>query len=402
MVRVGLVSPYSYTYPGGVGRHVEALADELMSQGHDVRLMAPYDPDDRHARIAHRGARPERRPVPEHLISLGRTIGLPANGAVSNLAITPFAVSVLGRELRHGGYDVVHVHEPNAPFVSWFATETARVPLVGTFHAYSTSRFVNRFTASFLGARRLYNRMQVRIAVSEAARWTAERFYGGRYRLIPNGVDLTQAPDDPVAASEQLRLLFVGRADARKGLPILLRSFEALRAAGVDASLKVVGATPEEVEPYLLDDEGIEIAGRVSEPEKWRLLHEADLLCAPSLGGESFGMVLTEAFAAGTPVVASDIAGYRDVVRGGTDGLLVPAGDEVALGEGLHELALERERREQMVTAARERAERFAWPHVTQELFGAYEDATELASVPARPSLARRAGLRAADGLPVQ
>src|SRR3954451_22588171 len=294
-VRIALVSPYSYTYPGGVGRHVEALADELLREGHDVRLLAPYDPDDRHARIAHRGARPEPRPLPEHLISLGRTIGLPANGAVSNLAIGAFAPSVLGRELRDGGYDVIHVHEPNAPFVSWFTTENARVPLVGTFHAYSTSRFVNRFTASFLGARRLYNRMHVRIAVSEAARWTAERFYGGRYRLIPNGVQVPDAPSGPVDATDQLRLLFVGRAEARKGLPVLLRSFEALRAAGVAATLTVAGATEEEVEPYLLDREGIEIAGRVTEEEKWRLLREADLLCAPSLGGESFGMVLTEA-----------------------------------------------------------------------------------------------------------
>src|SRR3954452_23676228 len=249
MVRVGLVSPYSYTYPGGVGRHVESLADELIREGHDVRLMAPYDPDDRHARLTHRGAQPERRPLPDHLISLGRTIGLRANGAVSNLAITPFAVSVLGRELRHGGYDVIHVHEPNAPIVSWFTTENARVPLVGTFHAYSTSRVVNRFTASFLGARRLYNRMHVRIAVSEAARWTAERFYGGRYRLIPNGVQVPDAPSGAVNATDQLRLLFVGRAEARKGLPVLLRSFEALRAAGVAATLTVAGATEEEVEP---------------------------------------------------------------------------------------------------------------------------------------------------------
>src|SRR3954451_20622977 len=379
MVRVGLVSPYSYTYPGGVGRHVEALADELMSQGHDVRLMAPYDPDDRHARIAHRGARPERRPVPDHLVSLGRTIGLPANGAVSNLAITPFAVSVLGRELRHGGYDVIHVHEPNAPFVSWFATETARVPLVGTFHAYSTSPVVNRFTASFLGARRLYNRLHVRIAVSEAARWTAERFYGGRYRLISNGVDLMPGPPGPKAATDHLRLLFVVRSDARKGLPILLRSFEAVRAAGVEARLTVAGATREEVEPYLLDEEGITIAGRVSESEKWRLLHEADLLCAPSLGGESFGMVLTEAFAAGTPVVASDIAGYRDVARNGVDGVLVPPGDPAALGEALHDLAVDPERRAAMGVAARERAQRFAWEHVTEEIVGAYRDAIAVA-----------------------
>jgi phosphatidylinositol alpha-mannosyltransferase len=400
-VRVGLVSPYSYTYPGGVAGHVEALADELIREGHDVRLLAPYDPDDRHARIAHRGARPERRPVPDHLISLGRTIGIPANGAVSNLALTPFAVSVLARELRYGGYDVIHVHEPNAPMVSWFATETARVPLVGTFHAHSTGRVVNHVTSSFLGARRLYNRLHVRIAVSAAARWTAERFYGGRYRLIPNGVDLTRAPSWPVEPSDELRLLFVGRAEARKGLPVLLRSFEALRAAGVEARLTVAGATEEEVEPYLLEREGIEIAGRVTEDEKWRLLHEADLLCAPSLGGESFGMVLTEAFAAGTPVVASDIAGYRDVVRPGTDALLVPAGDPVALGEGLQELALEPVRRRQMAAAARERAERFAWPRIGGEVMSAYEDAIELASSQSR-SLAARVALRPADGEPVR
>src|ERR687893_20710 len=130
-VRVGLVSPYSYTYPGGVGRHVEALALELIEQGHEVRMLAPYDPDDRLARVTHRGARPQRRPMPEHLVPLGRTIGLPMNGAVSNLAAFPETVGILGRELRHGGYDVVHIHEPNAPLVSWYATEAAPMPAVG-------------------------------------------------------------------------------------------------------------------------------------------------------------------------------------------------------------------------------------------------------------------------------
>src|SRR5204863_9141909 len=145
----------------------------------------------------------------------------------------------------------------------------------------------------------------------------------------------------------------------------------------------------------LLDGHGVRALGKVDDERKQYELERADLLCAPSLGGESFGMVLTEAFAAGTPVVASDIAGYRDVVRGGTDGLLVPAGDAVALGEGLHELAIERERRAEMTAAARERAERFAWPHVTREVVGAYEDAVSLASAAAaRPSLARRMALR--------
>ncbi len=191
-MRIALVSPYSYTYPGGVGRHVEALAHELLREGHDVRLLAPYDPDDRLARAGHRGARPDARPAPDYLIPLGRTVGLPSNGSVSNLSVTPSAVAKLGRELRHGGYDVVHVHEPNAPIVSWHAVEASRVPVVGTFHCYSTNRFSNN-VATLIGARRLYNKLRVRVAVSEAARWTAKRFYGGRYKIVPNGVDLTAA-----------------------------------------------------------------------------------------------------------------------------------------------------------------------------------------------------------------
>ena len=122
-MRVALVSPYSYTYPGGVGRHVEALAQELSALGHEVRLMAPYDPDDRLARVTHRGARPQQRPLPDYVIPLGRTIGVPLNGAVSNLAPFPEAVVTLRSELRYGGYDVVHIHEPNAPVASWYAAE---------------------------------------------------------------------------------------------------------------------------------------------------------------------------------------------------------------------------------------------------------------------------------------
>ena len=403
-MRVALVSPYSYTYPGGVGRHVEALAEGLIGRGDDVRLFAPYDPDDRLARVMHRGVRPEPRPAPSYFVSLGRTVGIPANGAVSNLSFTPHAVSTLGHAVRDGGFDVVHVHEPNAPVVSWVAAEAARVPLVGTFHTYATNGGVQRFVSTMLGARRVYQKLHARIAVSEAARWTAERWYGGNYVVVPNGVDLAAASGPkPPADSEHLRLLFVGRAEERKGLPILLRAFEALRGAGIDARLTVAGATPEEVEPYLLEREGVEIRGRVTDGEKSRLLHQADVVCAPSLGGESFGMVLTEAFAAGTPVVCSDIAGYRDVVREGLDGVLVPAGDPAALGEALHALAIDPARRARMARCARERAERFAWPRVAAEIAQVYERAIERAAetAPSRLShVALRAGLRPADGLP--
>src|SRR4051794_8603716 len=404
-VRIALVSPYSYTYPGGVGWHVEALAEELIRHGHYVRLLAPYDPDDRLASVGHRGARPQPREKPDYLIPVGRTVGIPMNGAMSNICITPSAISTISRELRQGGYDVVHVHEPNGAVGSWFTTENAQIPVVGTFHTYSKS-IANRIGSGPFGMRRLYNKLHVRIAVSEAARWTAERFNGGRYRVIPNGVDVDAAPTGPKppAESGELRLLFVGRAEERKGLPVLLRAFEALQGVGVRARLTVAGATPEEVEPYLLDVHGVEVLGRVSEEEKWRLLHESDLLCAPSLGGESFGMVLTEAFAAGTPVVASDIAGYRDVARDGVDGVLVPPGDPAALGEALHDLAVDPERRARMGEAARERAQRFAWSHVAEEVVGAYHDAIRIAAeeqpATARERVVRRVGLSSADGGP--
>src|SRR5438876_9206000 len=184
-MRVALVSPYSWTYPGGVTRHIEALVTELDRTGHDVRVLAPFDADRRRAAIAHRGARPQARAVPEWLIPLGGTIGWPSNGAVSNLAGTPYAISTLRRELGAGQFDVVHVHEPVAPVVAWDVLTSADAPLVATFHCYSEARIPHAI-AALLGARRKINHVHQRIAVSEAAAWTARRFYGGRYRVIPN------------------------------------------------------------------------------------------------------------------------------------------------------------------------------------------------------------------------
>src|SRR5215217_5526811 len=157
-MRVALVSPYSWTYPGGVTRHIEALAAELFAAGHEVRVLAPFDRDDRRAALLHRGARPQPREVPEWLVPLGPTLGWPSNGAVSNLAPTPYAVSTLRRELRAGGFDVVHMHEPVAPVVCWDALTSADAPLVGTFHCYSESVPPHKI-AALVGARRKLNRL---------------------------------------------------------------------------------------------------------------------------------------------------------------------------------------------------------------------------------------------------
>src|SRR3954452_15027295 len=380
-MRVALVSPYSWTYPSGVTRHIAALPVELGRVGHDVKSPAPCDPEPRRTAWMHRGARPQVRDLPEWLVPLGGTLGWPSNGAVSNLAGTPSGVSRLRRGLRAGGFDVVHIHEPVAPTIGWDALTSANAPLVGTFLCYSESVPPHK-VAALLGARRKLNHLNVRVAVSEAAAWTGRRFYGGRYRVIPNGVVVPEGgvPVPRVrAAGAPLRIVFVGQAVERKGLPVLLRAFEALRAQ-VPAELTVIGVTAAELAPLLVDGAGVTALGRVDDATRERALLAADVLCAPSLKGESFGMVLTEAFAAGTPVVASDIAGYRDVVTDGVDGVLVPRGDATRLAEALRDLAIDPARTRRLAAAAAAGAERFAWPRVSAEVMEAYEDAIAIAA----------------------
>src|SRR6185437_13853680 len=202
------------------------------------------------ARRMHRGARPQERAVHEGFVSLGRSVGIPANGAVSNMALTPHAVFTLREQVRSGRYDVLHIHEPVVPVVAWDALCSAgELPLVGTFHTYSENALTNGIAAVPLGGRRRMNRLHGRLAVSEAAAWTARRFFGGNYRIVPNGVHLQPVPQTrsrPPAEREELRILFIGQAVQRKGLPDLLAAFEALREH-VPARLTLVGASPEEV-----------------------------------------------------------------------------------------------------------------------------------------------------------
>jgi phosphatidyl-myo-inositol alpha-mannosyltransferase len=401
-MRIALVSPYSWTYQGGVNKHVEALAEEFISRGDHVRVLAPWDPPGFVSRRLHR-SQPELREAPDYLIPLGRTLGVGANGAVSNLSVFPEGPISLRRELRAGDFDVVHVHEPVAPTVGWDATVFRDAPVVGTFHAYSTKPFPN-YVSTLLGARRRFNQLSARIAVSEAAAWTGRRWFGGDYAIVPNGVDIDAAPKGPKPKSDELRLLFVGRAEERKGLPVLLSAFQAL-VEHVPSRLTIVGADPEDVSRLVGDPDvlsHIDVLGKVSDSVLWRQLGDADLLCAPSLAGESFGMVLIEAMAAGTPVIASKIAGYSDVVTDGVDGVLVPPADPQALAEELQLLAHEPERLTAMGEAGRRSAERYAWPRVADEVKQVYEWVTEPTPAPVSQveAAARRTGLMRLDGAP--
>ncbi|HEY8001365.1 MAG TPA: glycosyltransferase [Solirubrobacterales bacterium] len=379
--------------------HVDALAAELSARGNEVRVLAPTDPPGRLSRALHRGE-PEIEGLPEYVVGLSRTKAFGANGSISNIGIFPDGVTKMRRELRAFAPDVVHVHEPPAGPLSWDACSFADAPVVATFHAYSTKPLLNH-VATLAGARRKFNQLAGRIAVSEAAAWTGRRFFGGTYHVVPNGVDVAAAPAGPKPPADELRLIFIGRPEERKGLPVLLTAFEAL-IEHEDARLTVIGADRDEVlrcldEPQSM--ERIEALGRVDDDELWRRLHSADLLCAPSLAGESFGMVLTEAFAAGTAVLASNIAGYADVVTDGHDGVLVPPADPQRLAEELQSLSRSPERLERMGEAARESAQRYAWPSVAARVEGVYDRALSVPEPEApRKRFARNLGLTPADG----
>jgi phosphatidylinositol alpha-mannosyltransferase len=250
--------------------------------------------------------------------------------------------------------------------------------------------------ANLLGARHVLGRLHVRIAVSEAAAWTGRRWFGGAYRIIPNGVHVDRGGASRTTqgrVGERLRIVFVGQPVQRKGLPVLLRAFEALREQ-IPAELVLVGPTSDDLEGMIRNPRGVHTLGKVDDEAKRRELKQADVLCAPALGGESFGMVLTEAFAACTPVVASDIAGYREVVHDRVDGVLVPAGDARALAGALHDLWAQPLWRAQMSHAAAAGVWRFEWARVAAEVLDAYRQAI------ANWSRANRSPLRRYGGAP--
>ena len=287
-MRIALVTPYSWTYQGGVNRHIQSLAEEFINRGHYVRVIAPFDPPDRFSKLLHR-APAEEVELPDYLIPAGRTIGVGSNGSISNIPLFPESISITRRAIEQGNFDVVHVHEPTTPVNGWDTCLSSDTPVVGTFHAYATKPVPHRL-AALAGAKRVMNRLSARIAVSEAAAWTGRRWYGGNYTIIPNGVDVEAAPRGPKPESEHLRVLFVGRPDERKGLPVLLRAFEGLVEHQVPSRLGIVGADAGEVRRLTTHsdiDQHLDLHGRVSGPELWRHLHEADLLCAPSLSGRA-------------------------------------------------------------------------------------------------------------------
>ena len=381
-MKVGIVVPFSWSYWGGVVDHAESQAHALAALGHDVRILIGNDPPGRLTRLLH--PRPGRHgPLPEYVIPVGRTVIVPANASLSNLVLTPQAMVRMKRAFAREQFDVVHVHEPLAPILSQYALAAAPCPLVTTSHAAGGRwhPWGKRFWPV------LIPRIDHRIAVSEEARRAAEPWLGGPFEILPNGVDLPAAPDP---GGRENRVLFIGRHEPRKGLQVLLRAWPRI-AARTGARLRVIGADPLSVAFLLrrleVSDPSIELLGVVPTQTLLEELGAAKVLAAPAIGGETFGMVLTQAFATATPVVASDIAGYREVA-GPETGILVPPGDEDALVLGICTLLEDEARRRALGARAREVAEdRYSWGRLAGRLVEIY---SSLIGVP----VAQRAAAR--------
>ncbi len=362
-MKIGLVCPYTWDIPGGVSAHIHDLAKTLISFGHDVSVITPADDDEK---------------LPPYVVSTGRAVPVPYNGAVARMAFGVFSLSRVRRWLREGNFDVVHVHEPAAPSLGVLACWAADGPVVATFHGSVTRS--RAMAAAYPILQTALEKISGRIAVSEAARRTLVEHLGGDAVLIPNGVNVA-----PFADAEPVRgwpgtggtLGFLGRIDeSRKGLPVLLAAFEMLAVDRPELRLLVAG--PGDIEeirkavPQPLRDRVV-LLGMVSNEEKARMLSSVDVYVAPNIGGESFGIVLLESMAAGTPVLASDLEAFRTVLDDGRLGVLFPVGDAAALAKAAAALLDDPVKRAELSARGSLAVQAYDWTTIARDIVRVYE-----------------------------
>jgi phosphatidyl-myo-inositol alpha-mannosyltransferase len=368
-MKVGIVVPYSWSFWGAVVEHSELQAEALRRLGVDVRLIVGNDPPGQFTRVLHPRVGRHGEPPPD-VIPIGRSVIVPANGALPNVVLSPRSFFRIKRVLDRERFDLLHLHEPMTPVPCIATLALATTPMVATFHASGDLGWLRLAMPvwGFLGSR-----IDYRIAVSERARESAMRRLPGDYEVIPNGVLI---PPEADPADREHQILFAGRHEPRKGLHVLLRAWpEIHRRTG--ARLRVAGADPLAVRLLLsrlrIREDGIDVLGFLSQDDLTGELLAAKMLVAPSLGGESFGMVLTRAFGCATPVVASDIPGYREVATLDA-AVLFPPGDEPGLVDSVCELLADEPRRVALGTRARQLAiERYSWDKIARRLLEIYQ-----------------------------
>jgi phosphatidylinositol alpha-mannosyltransferase len=375
VLKLALVSPYDFAYPGGVTEHVANLAEQFLARGHEVHVVAPSSDD-------------ENEPVssfdaPVHRI--GRVVSIPANGSVARITLSLRSYLQAKRLLQEQQFDLIHLHEPMMPALPLTVLRHSNTTNVGTFHAFRNTPLTYFYGKPIL--RPFFRKLHGHITVSSAAREFVGEYFPSDYRVIPNGIDFarffTRHPPLARFADSRPTVLFVGRLEKRKGLKFLLRAWPKVLERQPNARLVVVGRG-RPLEGYRRfaarqgwSPEDVVFAGYVSSEDLPRYYQSCDVFCAPNTGQESFGIVLLEAMAAGAPIVASDIPGYRDVVSDGVQGLLVEPQNPGAVADAICRLLGNPELRANMRRVGQEKAQQYDWPRVATLVLDYYFEVLE-------------------------
>ena len=363
-MKIGLVSPYDYAYPGGVMAHIFHLGQHLIKAGHEIRVIAPLSSP---PRILDKG-----------FIRLGRSVPVPTGDSTARISLSVWLEPRIKRLLKEESFDVIHLHEPLAPILPLFILHLSQSVNVGTFHAFHGSGRIYWLSKYLL--RRWHDKLDGRIAVSSPALNFVGRHFPGEYRVIPNGIEFnrfsTPVRPLPEFQDDKLNILFVGRLEKRKGLKYLLGAYSKLKWSHPNTRLIVVGPGNPEPEAYRFiaerNIEDVVFVGSVSYEDLPRYYQAADIFCTPATGKESFGIVLLEAMAAGKPIVATNIEGYSSVMSHGEEGFLVPPRNEEALEESLEALLEDPALREEMGSKGSHKAPKYDWERVTAQIIEYY------------------------------
>jgi phosphatidylinositol alpha-mannosyltransferase len=371
-MKIALVTPYDYPYPGGVTEHIMQLDREFRRRGYDTRIIAASSQDS--------------EPLQDNVIKVSGAVStFPFSGSNVRLTISPQVYRRVKKILQQENFDIVHAHEPAAPLLCPIVLRHSHAVNVGTFHAYRETNTVYQMARPLL--RPVYNKLDGRIFVSQAVRDFTLPQFPGDYRIIPNGIDFHRFANPDIRPIERFddgrpNILFVGRLDKRKGFRHLIRAFPFIKQAVPDARLIVVGAYDDDDKaPFIRYARahrlrGVHFVGYVSREMLPRYYRTAHLFCAPSTGFESFGIVLLEAMAAGLPIVASDIVGYRLVLTHQKEGLLVPPEDSEAIAMAAIRLLGNPEMRAHMAEQGRLTAAQYDWTHIADQVLAYYQDLT--------------------------
>lgn len=362
-MKIGIVCPYSYDVPGGVQFHIRDLAEELIRRGHTVSVLAPSDTEG----------------GPDWLTITGGAVPVRFNGSVARLSFGPVSAARTRKWLSEGNFDVVHIHEPETPSLGLLALMSAQAPVVGTFHASLDRSVIRQLTSGMLQP--FLEKISARIAVSAEARRTLVEHHAGDAVIIPNGV-YTQvfAEAEPIdrwkGTADRPVVVFLGRLDeTRKGLPVYAEAIKPVLEAVPGSRFLIAGRGTAECLRDVRHEfpDSVEILGEISDEEKASLLRGADVYVAPQLGGESFGIVLVEAMAAGTAVVASDIPAFEAVLENGEVGRLFETGNSKELARTLVELLEDPGMTERIAKSGQAAAENYDWQTVTERILAVYE-----------------------------